>query len=52
MWHLMHIIMAYKHHGFLYEGIKMETSWAFFTEGMKHYVIHGRNIGDVYSSNL
>lgn len=33
-------------HGYYQDG----TSWAFFTEGMKHYVIHGRNIPLSYSS--
>ena len=33
-------------HGYYQDG----TSWAFFTEGMKHYGIHGRNIPLSYSS--
>lgn len=33
-------------HGYYQDG----TSWSFFTEGMKHYGIHGRNIPLSYSS--
>ena len=33
-------------HGYYQDG----TSWTFFTEGMKHYGIHGRNIPLSYSS--
>lgn len=33
-------------HGYYQEG----TSWSFFTEGMKYYGIHGRNIPLSYSS--